>query len=115
MAAVQDGPRLQLGGCTCTKLATHWPTRGRSGQVFEHWNAAGVRTHNRAVAEADESAGEPPEPGDWRTSPSTGELEFYDGRAWVRSGPPSGGSEVLIRPIPPAEEPPGAEDAADPA
>lgn len=62
-----------------------------------------------------ESAG-PPQPGDWRTSPTTGELEFFDGRAWGRPphrpDRPAAESDLLIRPVPPAEQPPGTGDAA---
>lgn len=64
------------------------------------------------MAAAEHEGDRPPEPGDWRTSPTTGELEFFDGREWLRSGPPAGGSDLLIRPAPPGGQPAGAEDAA---
>ncbi len=58
----------------------------------------------------------PAQPGDWRTSPTTGELEFFDGRAWGRPrhhpDQPAAESDLLIRPVPPAERSPGTEDAA---
>lgn len=61
---------------------------------------------NRAVTEPEDEAAGQPLSGEWRTSPTTGELEYFDGLAWVRSGPVSGGSEVFIRPVPPAEQSP---------
>ena len=58
----------------------------------------------------------PPEAGDWRTSPTTGELEFFDGRSWGRSprgsDQPAPESGLLIRPAPPVERAATAEDAA---
>jgi hypothetical protein len=64
------------------------------------------------VAEAERSSAEPPQPGDWRTSPGTGELEFFDGRDWVGAGPSEGDSGLLIRPAPAAGQ--AADDASGP-
>lgn len=86
-------------------MATHWPIRGRSGHA-PALVAAGVSTHNRGVTERENRSDElakPTQPDDWRTSPTTGELEYFDGRDWVPSGL-SVNLDVFIRPAPPAEQ-----------
>lgn len=80
-----------------------------------------VRTHNRPVTTDPERDGAGTDEnkdssvyaaGDYRTSPTTGELEYFDGLTWTRPGTAPRSSEFLIRPVPPAEQPPA--DATDP-
>lgn len=67
------------------------------------------------MADAEYESAGAPEAGDWRTSPTTGDLEFYDGRAWVaRVGPWPliRDSDPLVGPPASADQAAGAEDAA---
>jgi hypothetical protein len=133
MATVPTGPQDQLAPPRVLELAAQRPTRAGSGQRAQNPARAARSADNRAVADAEHESAGPPEAGDWRTSPTTGDLEFFDGRGWVprvgawplirdpdpavdsdrAGGPdPDGDSDLLVGPAPAADETAGAEDAA---
>jgi hypothetical protein len=114
MGSVPTGPQDQLAPPSGLELASERPTPAGSGQRARTLARNAPTADNRGVAEAERESDGPPETGDWRTSPTTGELEFFDGLAWVGSGPTAADSQLLIRPVPPAEQPPGSGDAAGP-
>ena len=113
MATVPTGPQDHRAPPNGRELARERPTPAGSGQPARALARSARAVDNRRVAESTHEGDWPPEAGDWRTSPTTGELEFFDGRDWVSPGTErAGGSDLLIRPAPPGRQPPGAEDAA---